>query len=96
MTLRSERLRAARRGEIAREQFEQGGLAGAIGSDQHGTLAPLGLELQPAIDGEIAVGEIDVLSVIARMLERGGWGKRMCTVFLAERRLDLFPCDQSA
>ena len=43
------------------EDLEQGGLAGAVGSDEHDALAALGLEVEVAVDDVVAVRLLDVL-----------------------------------
>ena len=43
------------------EDFEEGGLAGAVGADEHDALAALGGEVEIAVNDVVAVGLLDVL-----------------------------------
>ena len=63
------------RRQVARQQLEQGGLAGAVGSDQHRAVAPLRFELEAGVNHVLPVGEIhpfesdDPLTALLRLRE---------------------------
>ena len=70
------RARPAARSSTPAEQLKQRGFAGAVRADQHGALAALGLEVDPAINHIFAIGVMDALRrVITRSPLRGGCGK---------------------
>ena len=47
--------------EHAGQELEQGALARTIGADQNDALIAFGLEVHPAIDGFVAVAEVNIL-----------------------------------
>ena len=58
----------------AGEDLEQGGLAGAVGADEHGALAAFAFEIKVLIDDVLAVGLLDVLEL--HYLQAGARGLR--------------------
>lgn len=68
-------------GERTSEELEEGGFARAVGTDEDGALAAFGLEVKPAVDGEIAgaigvaVGVKDVFEVDDAQAAADGLGE---------------------
>jgi len=56
----AERVRALLRSEDASENFQQSGFASAVWSDEYDALAAFGLEIDAAIDDDVAIGVVNV------------------------------------
>src|ERR1043166_182013 len=61
--------------EDAGEDFQEGGFAGAVGADEDGALAALGLKGDAAINGVAAVSKVDVLELDDALATAFGLGK---------------------